>query len=218
MLGFFLQLFVNFSADSMIHSRLFNKFICLGQQARDALLLIMQLSHRNQSIALYIVEQTNFCPVNFHRFIFSRSSKTRFDFNFLFFKVLATGLSALYSDLPHRLETNSDDWFQLTKREWSENASIVQFMNSLQFCDDVIQVDLKRKRKFSTNQRNLILIFFKDFSSIDRSTSVAVHLSWISYSSSWSEYLSSKSVVIRFVLKWKRNGETWRLNSIDLLK
>jgi hypothetical protein len=40
--------------------------ICLlisGQQARDALLLIMQLSNRNQSIAKYIVENTNFCPV-----------------------------------------------------------------------------------------------------------------------------------------------------------
>ena len=36
----------------------------LGQQARDALLLIMQLSHRNESIAKYIVENTNFCPVS----------------------------------------------------------------------------------------------------------------------------------------------------------
>lgn len=36
----------------------------LGQQARDALLLIMQLSHRNESIAKYIIENTNFCPVS----------------------------------------------------------------------------------------------------------------------------------------------------------
>ena len=35
----------------------------LGQQARDALLLIMQLSHRNSHIARHIVESTNFCPV-----------------------------------------------------------------------------------------------------------------------------------------------------------
>jgi hypothetical protein len=35
----------------------------LGQQARDALLLIMQLSHRNPHIARHIVENTNFCPV-----------------------------------------------------------------------------------------------------------------------------------------------------------
>ena len=38
-------------------------FIDLGQQARDALLLIMQLSHRNEHIARHIVESTNFCPV-----------------------------------------------------------------------------------------------------------------------------------------------------------
>ncbi|CAF2092492.1 unnamed protein product [Rotaria magnacalcarata] len=87
-----------------------------GQQARDALLLIMQLSNRNESIAKYIVENTNFCPI------------------------LATGLSALYSDLPHRLATNNDEWFILTKQEWSENPSLVQFMNSLQFCNDVIQI------------------------------------------------------------------------------
>ncbi|CAF1145980.1 unnamed protein product [Adineta steineri] len=87
-----------------------------GQQARDALLLIMQLSNRNEHIAKYIVENTNFCPI------------------------LATGLSALYSDLPYRLTTNNDDWFILTKKEWSENASLVQFMNSLQFCNDVIQI------------------------------------------------------------------------------
>ncbi|CAF0774051.1 unnamed protein product [Didymodactylos carnosus] len=87
-----------------------------GQQARDALLLIMQLSSRNEHIAKYIVENTNFCPI------------------------LATGLSALYSDLPHRLPFYNDDWYHLTKKEWSETASLVQFMNSLQFCNDVIQI------------------------------------------------------------------------------
>lgn len=87
-----------------------------GQQARDALLLIMQLSNRNETIAKYIVEHTNFCPI------------------------LATGLSALYSDLPHRLATNNDEWFILTKKEWSESPALVQFMNSLQFSNDVIQI------------------------------------------------------------------------------
>ncbi|CAF1318272.1 unnamed protein product [Adineta ricciae] len=90
--------------------------ITTGQQARDALLLIMQLSHRNEQIAKYIVENTNFCPI------------------------LATGLSALYSDLPHQIGTNNDEWFILTKNEWSQSASLVQFMNSLQFCNDVIQI------------------------------------------------------------------------------
>ncbi|CAM4917867.1 unnamed protein product, partial [Rotaria socialis] len=87
-----------------------------GQQARDALLLIMQLSNRNEQIARHIVEHTNFCPI------------------------LATGLSALYSDLPHHLSTNNDEWFILTKKEWSESPALVQFMNSLQFSNDVIQI------------------------------------------------------------------------------
>ncbi|CAF1069854.1 unnamed protein product [Adineta ricciae] len=87
-----------------------------GQQARDALLLIMQLSNRNAQIARHIVENTNFCPI------------------------LATGLSALYSDLPHHLATNNDEWFILTKKEWSECPALVQFMNSLQFSNDVIQI------------------------------------------------------------------------------
>ncbi|CAF3378729.1 unnamed protein product [Rotaria sp. Silwood1] len=87
-----------------------------GQQARDALLLIMQLSNRNEHIARHIVENTNFCPI------------------------LATGLSALYSDLPHRLSTNNDECFILTKKEWSESPELVQFMNSLQFSNDVIQI------------------------------------------------------------------------------
>ncbi len=35
----------------------------LGQQARDALLMIMQLSSRNSNLARYIVDNTDFCPV-----------------------------------------------------------------------------------------------------------------------------------------------------------
>ncbi len=46
----------------------------------------------------------------------------------------------MYSDLPHRLSTNNDEWFILTKKEWSECPALVQFMNSLQFSNDVIQV------------------------------------------------------------------------------
>jgi len=41
-----------------------NEAFDLGQQARDALLLIMQLSYRHEHIAKHIVENTNFCPVN----------------------------------------------------------------------------------------------------------------------------------------------------------
>ena len=65
----------------------------LGQQARDALLLIMQLSNRNESIAKYIAENTKFLS---GKSFFPR----HFFVNILVFRFLATGLSALYSDLP----------------------------------------------------------------------------------------------------------------------
>lgn len=42
----------------------FVQISCLGQQARDALLMIMQLSARNIVLAKYIVENTDFCPVS----------------------------------------------------------------------------------------------------------------------------------------------------------
>jgi len=35
----------------------------IGQQARDALLLIMSLSRKHDSIGVYIAENSNFCPV-----------------------------------------------------------------------------------------------------------------------------------------------------------
>ena len=49
-----------------------NFHFVIGQQARDALLLIMQLSHRNEPIAKYIVENTNFCPVDTLNSIYER--------------------------------------------------------------------------------------------------------------------------------------------------
>ena len=38
----------------------------IGQQARDALLLIMALSNTRQSIGVYIAEHSDFCPVRLH--------------------------------------------------------------------------------------------------------------------------------------------------------
>uniref|UniRef100_A0A8D2ZQL4 FHF complex subunit HOOK interacting protein 1A n=1 Tax=Scophthalmus maximus TaxID=52904 RepID=A0A8D2ZQL4_SCOMX len=76
----------------------------VGQQARDALLLIMSLSAENERVAKHVAENTFFCPV------------------------LATGLSGLYSSLPTKLE----DWLQM--------PPLVQFLNSLEFCNAVIQV------------------------------------------------------------------------------
>ncbi|XP_072477350.1 FHF complex subunit HOOK-interacting protein 1A isoform X2 [Notamacropus eugenii] len=88
----------------------------VGQQARDALLFIMALSAENSMVANHIVENTYFCPV------------------------LATGLSGLYSSLPTKLEEKGDEWHCLLKDDWLLLPSLVQFMNSLEFCNAVIQV------------------------------------------------------------------------------
>uniref|UniRef100_A0A8C8VDS7 Family with sequence similarity 160 member A1 n=1 Tax=Pelusios castaneus TaxID=367368 RepID=A0A8C8VDS7_9SAUR len=87
----------------------------VGQQARDALLFIMSLSAENNVVADHIVENTYFCPV------------------------LATGLSGLYSSLPTKLEENGE-WHCLLRDDWLLSPALVQFMNSLEFCNAVIQV------------------------------------------------------------------------------
>ncbi|XP_037686744.1 protein FAM160A1 isoform X2 [Choloepus didactylus] len=88
----------------------------VGQQARDALLFIMSLSAENCMVAHHIVENTYFCPV------------------------LATGLSGLYSSLPTKLEEKGEEWHCILKDDWLLLPSLVQFMNSLEFCNAVIQV------------------------------------------------------------------------------
>ncbi|KAM9450026.1 FHF complex subunit HOOK-interacting protein 1A [Clarias gariepinus] len=88
----------------------------IGQQARDALLLIMTLSNDNQRVAMHIAHNTFFCPV------------------------LATGLSGLYSSLPAKLDVPSEDWHCIQKDEWQQEPALVHFLNSLEFCNAVMQV------------------------------------------------------------------------------
>ncbi|KAM9709896.1 FHF complex subunit HOOK-interacting protein 1B [Menidia menidia] len=88
----------------------------IGQQARDALLLVMAASASNENVAQYIAENSYFCPV------------------------LATGLSALYSSLPRKIEVRGDDWHALRREDWLGVSSLVLFMNSLEFCNAVVQV------------------------------------------------------------------------------
>uniref|UniRef100_A0A8C7XVE4 FHF complex subunit HOOK-interacting protein 1B n=1 Tax=Oryzias sinensis TaxID=183150 RepID=A0A8C7XVE4_9TELE len=88
----------------------------IGQQARDALLLVMAASASHESAARYIAENSYFCPV------------------------LATGLSALYSSLPRKIEVRGDDWHALRREDWMGVSSLVLFMNSLEFCNAVVQV------------------------------------------------------------------------------
>ncbi|KAM4608579.1 FHF complex subunit HOOK-interacting protein 1B [Polymixia lowei] len=88
----------------------------IGQQARDALLLVMATSASHEAVAQYIAENSYFCPV------------------------LATGLSALYSSLPRKIEVRGDDWHALRREDWMGVSSLVLFMNSLEFCNAVVQV------------------------------------------------------------------------------
>ncbi|XP_065110767.1 FHF complex subunit HOOK-interacting protein 1A [Paramisgurnus dabryanus] len=88
----------------------------VGQQARDALLLIMALSAENHVVAKHIAENTYFCPV------------------------LATGLSGLYSSLPTKLDVPNEEWHCLHHEDWQQLPALVQFLNSLEFCNAVIQV------------------------------------------------------------------------------
>uniref|UniRef100_A0A3Q4G6K6 FHF complex subunit HOOK-interacting protein 1B n=1 Tax=Neolamprologus brichardi TaxID=32507 RepID=A0A3Q4G6K6_NEOBR len=55
-------------------------------------------------------------------------------------QVLATGLSALYSSLPRKIEVRGDDWHALRREDWMGVSSLVLFMNSLEFCNAVVQV------------------------------------------------------------------------------
>ncbi|XP_064165863.1 FHF complex subunit HOOK-interacting protein 1B-like [Anguilla rostrata] len=87
-----------------------------GQQARDALLLVMATSASNQAVAHYITENSYFC------------------------QVLAAGLSALYSSLPRKLEVRDDDWHALRHEDWVGVSSLALLMNSLEFCNAVVQV------------------------------------------------------------------------------
>lgn len=88
----------------------------VGQQARDALLLIMSLSASELRVAQHIAENTYFCPV------------------------LATGLSGLYSSLPARLQVYSEDWHCLEPADWQQVPALVHFLHSLEFCSAVTKV------------------------------------------------------------------------------
>lgn len=60
--------------------------------------------------------------------------------NCTFAQVLATGLSGLYSSLPTKLEVPTEEWHCLHREDWLQMPSLVQFLNSLEFCNAVIQV------------------------------------------------------------------------------
>ncbi len=58
------------------------------------------------------------------------------------YQILATGLSGLYSDLPQKLTSseNFDEIRYLKKADILNIPSLNKFINSLEFCNNVIQV------------------------------------------------------------------------------
>ncbi|XP_076294219.1 FHIP family protein AGAP011705 isoform X2 [Lasioglossum baleicum] len=88
----------------------------VGQQARDAMLLCMSLSKKNDEVGVYIADHSNICPV------------------------LATGLSGLYSLLPRKLDIETSDWHRLTPDDVNDLPALMHLMNSLEFCNAVAQV------------------------------------------------------------------------------
>lgn len=89
----------------------------IGMQARDALLLCMSLSKKNKNVAAYILEHSNLCVL------------------------LATGLGALYSILPHVLQdVVAPDWHRLTPDDVNDIKDLSTFVTSLEFANAVAQV------------------------------------------------------------------------------
>lgn len=54
--------------------------------------------------------------------------------------MLATGLSGLYSLLPRKLVIETEDWYRLTPDDVNDISELTAFMNSLDFCNAVVQV------------------------------------------------------------------------------
>lgn len=88
----------------------------LGHQARDALLLCMALSQKNSNVGTYIAKYSSMCPV------------------------LVTGLGGLYSSLPNTFEISTNDWHRITPDDVADIPKLTLFMNSLEFCNAVVQV------------------------------------------------------------------------------
>ncbi|ESP03652.1 hypothetical protein LOTGIDRAFT_137063 [Lottia gigantea] len=88
----------------------------VGQHARDALLLIMTMSTKHPHIGQYIASNSDFCPV------------------------LAAGLSGLYSSLPRKIPNPSENWYMLTNDDCLAIPELQMFLNSLEFCNAVVQI------------------------------------------------------------------------------
>lgn len=99
-------------------------------------------------------------------------------------QVLATGLSGLYSSLPTKLEAPSDEWHCLQRDDWLRVPALVQFLNSLEFCNAVIQVKKTQTKteikcyKLSSLIANSSLHFSDSPPRYQRPV-VGLHLQWL---------------------------------------
>ena len=78
-------------------------------------------------------------------------------FHFVTFQVLATGLSALYSDLPTSLDIPSEDWYSLERGLWATFPELVSFLTSLEFCNNVVQVHNSFMESRNSEQLHFLL-------------------------------------------------------------
>lgn len=105
----------------------------IGQQARDAILLCMALSKKNDQVGIYLSENSNVCPV------------------------LATGISGLYSLLPRKLEIEYEDWHRLTPDDVNDIPSLEHLMQCFEFCNAVAQIT------HSSVQKQLLEYLYQGF-------------------------------------------------------
>lgn len=54
--------------------------------------------------------------------------------------VLVTGLGGLYSALPNTFDISQNEWYRITPDDVADIPKLTLFMNSLEFCNAVVQV------------------------------------------------------------------------------
>jgi len=60
--------------------------------------------------------------------------------------VLATGLSALYSSLPHKIRPEGhEEWYRIEKEHYLHMPDVQMIVNCLEFCNAVVQVTVYYK-------------------------------------------------------------------------
>ena len=85
-----------------------------GQTSRDVLKLLISLSKEHELLAQYISLQSDFCPI------------------------VATGLSAVFSDLPRLLPKEVEELGMLSSVDVEAIKELEEFVTCLEFCDSVI--------------------------------------------------------------------------------